>query len=177
MTKELWCDSRKEQEISSPNCPTWPWGPTIPYSIEKDALHWECNSQDVNLTTHFHLVLKLQMHRAIPPLLNTPSWCGDPSSKEVTFTLCCLVLFNIYDAAWQFLWLRSFSDAQSLGGHDQHCALSSTSWHPTVWPGLADEGGTLLAHWPWPLMVLWHRIISRNNVVSSKNMENLLPNW
>jgi len=73
------------------------------YSIDTDALRQECNSQDMNLTAHFHPVLKLQMHRAIPPLPNTPSWCGDQLSTGVTFTLCCLVLFGICDAAWQFL--------------------------------------------------------------------------
>ena len=67
------------------------------YSIDTGALRQECNSQDTNLTAHFHLVLKLHMHRAIPPLPNTPSWCGDPLSTGVTFIVCCLVSVSVYD--------------------------------------------------------------------------------
>jgi hypothetical protein len=35
----------------------------------------------MNVTTHFHLVLRLRMYEAIPPLLHMSSWCGAALSR------------------------------------------------------------------------------------------------
>jgi hypothetical protein len=44
--------------------------------IEASALSSGVVSEDIKITTHFHLVLKLRMHGAMPPLHHMPGWCG-----------------------------------------------------------------------------------------------------
>lgn len=87
--QKLWCDSSSKRYLSSPNCPTWPWGPPI-HLFNR----YRCSSPGMqqpawNLTAHIHLVLKLQMHRTIPPHPNTPSWCGDP-------LLCAVLCYSVF---------------------------------------------------------------------------------
>jgi hypothetical protein len=63
MDKELWCDSRREQEIffPSPNCPTRPWGPPICLFNRH-----RCSSPGMRQLGH-------ELHRSLP------------SSAEVTY--------------------------------------------------------------------------------------------
>jgi len=47
----------------------------------------EALSPGVKFTTNLHLVPRLRMREAIPPLLNTPSWRGGQLKKSRGTTL------------------------------------------------------------------------------------------
>jgi hypothetical protein len=72
-------NSRQEQgsfQFSPPH-PDRLWGPhRFSYPVVPEALSRGVKGQGRELTTHFHLVLRLRMRGAIPPLHNMSSWHG-----------------------------------------------------------------------------------------------------
>jgi hypothetical protein len=76
--KEQWSDS-----FSSPPRPDRLWGPTDLLSNGYRRLfHREWSSWGVNLTTHIHLMPRLSIHGAIPPLPQFAfmAWCSVKST-------------------------------------------------------------------------------------------------
>jgi hypothetical protein len=89
---------RSWEFFSSPSRPDQIWGPpsllctSCPFPAGKAA-------GGANLTTHFHLVPRLRMRRAMPLLPNTPVWHGHQLGKAqgqlyLYFDRCSMVRFR-----------------------------------------------------------------------------------
>jgi hypothetical protein len=76
----VWFMLRTRIFFSSPPCPDWVWGtPSLVSDVCQRLFPWEKSGQTMELTIQLHLVLKLRMHGAIPPLSLSlhgvgPSW-------------------------------------------------------------------------------------------------------
>jgi hypothetical protein len=90
--------------LSSTDCLQTLWGP--PSNLF--CVFQVQSSQDLNLTTHIHLVEKLRMHKAISPLPNVPlSWYLVKCSTKCTFMVSwrdCQPLFKLW-CIWFKFWM------------------------------------------------------------------------
>jgi hypothetical protein len=57
------------------------------YPMLSRTLTLGVNVRYMKLTAQLHIVTKLRMRGAIPPLPNTPSWCGASLSKTLLLVL------------------------------------------------------------------------------------------
>jgi hypothetical protein len=71
-TRESGSNSWQRQRLL---CPNWLWGPLslLPNNYQA-LLPQEKSGQEVKLTSHFHIVVRLGKHRVIPSLLHISLW-------------------------------------------------------------------------------------------------------